>query len=40
MLRFKAGWVEPEIGPHDRTFEEYPEDSIDDWHRRRGLWVE
>jgi hypothetical protein len=40
MLRYKASWVEPDIGPDDLTFEEYPEDSIEDWHRKRGLWVD
>ena len=40
MLRFKASWVEPAIGPSDQSFEEYPEESIEDWHRRHGLWVD
>lgn len=40
MLRFKAGWVEPAIGPNDQSFDEYPEESIEDWHRKRGLWVD
>jgi len=40
MLRYKASWVEPAIGPHDRCFDEYPEESIEDWHRRRGLWID
>ncbi len=39
MLRFKPGWVVPELGPEDRSFELYPEQSIDDWHRTQGLWV-
>jgi hypothetical protein len=39
MLRYKAGWVEPAIGPEDQCFEEYPEESIEEWHRRRGLWI-
>ena len=39
MLAFKASWVEPEIGPHDTTFETYPDQSIADWHRSRGLWL-
>ena len=39
MLRYKAGWVRPEIGPDDQTFDLYPEQSIEDWHRSRGLWV-
>ncbi|WP_142848858.1 GFA family protein [Telmatospirillum sp. J64-1] len=40
MLRYKASWVEPQIGPEDETFDLYPVDSIEDWHRQRGLWVE
>jgi hypothetical protein len=40
MLRYKASWVVPAIGPRDLTFEEYPQQSIEDWHRQRGLWVD
>jgi hypothetical protein len=40
MLKYKANWVEPQIRKSDATFELYPEDSIEDWHRKRGLWVE
>ena len=40
MLRFKAAWVEPVLGPHDTVFDEYPEQSIEDWHRSRGLWLD
>lgn len=40
MLRYRASWVEPDIGPHDLTFELFPEQSIEEWHRSRGLWVE
>jgi hypothetical protein len=40
MLRYKACWVVPEIGPHDASFEEYPEQSIEQWHRQRGLWID
>ena len=39
MLRFKPSWVEPDFGPDDALFEEYPEQSIEAWHRSRGLWV-
>lgn len=34
MLGVKASWVEPEIGPLDRRFDEFPEESIADWHVR------
>lgn len=40
MLRYKPDWVVPRIEPDDATFEEYPEESIADWHKARGLWVE
>jgi hypothetical protein len=40
MLRFKADWVVPTIGPNDAVFDVYPEVSIEDWHRSRGLWVD
>lgn len=37
MLASKAGWVEPCIGENDKTFDEYPEESIAEWHERLGL---
>ena len=40
MLQFKAHWVAPHIGPSDRVFDLYPDQSIEDWHRSRGLWVD
>jgi hypothetical protein len=40
MLRFKPSWVEPDVGPDDATFDLYPTDSLEDWHRARGLWVD
>ncbi len=40
MLRFRASWVEPDIRPEDASFDLYPEESIEDWHRRNGLWID
>jgi hypothetical protein len=40
MLRYKAAWVEPAIGPNDFAFDLYPQESIERWHKRHGLWVE
>lgn len=40
MLAFKPGWVTPDVGPDDRCFEHYPEESLEDWHRARGLFVQ
>lgn len=37
MLGSKADWVEPAAGPNDLCFDEYPEESIAEWHRRHGL---
>ncbi len=37
MLGSKAGWVEPALGNQDRQFDDYPDESIADWHRRLGL---
>lgn len=37
MLAFKANWVVPRIGKHDQKFDEYPTESIADWHQRLGL---
>jgi hypothetical protein len=40
MLRFKPKWVRPQFGPGDQKFALYPKLSIEQWHRRRGLWLE
>jgi hypothetical protein len=40
MLRFKAPWVVPDIGPEDVSHDLYPDQSIEDWHRARGLWLD
>lgn len=37
MLGSKASWVPVETGDHDKCFDEYPEESIADWHQRLGL---
>jgi hypothetical protein len=39
MLGSRAGWVEPVVGLHDQCFDDYPEQSIEDWHRTRDLWI-
>ncbi|TDR89773.1 GFA family protein [Enterovirga rhinocerotis] len=39
MLRYKASWVRPRFGRKDRRFDLYPEESIEAWHKARGLWV-
>jgi hypothetical protein len=40
MLRYKPDWVEPDFGPRDARFDEYPEQSIEEWHKSRGVWVD
>ena len=40
MLKFKAPWVVPDVGRGDRKFQKYPKQSLEEWHRRRGLWVD
>lgn len=37
MLGSKAGWVIPAIGPQDKQFAGYPDESLADWHNRLGL---
>lgn len=37
MVGSKAGWVEVKSGPHDKCFDEYPDESIAEWHERLGL---
>lgn len=40
MLGFKANWVRPDIGPQDRCHAGLPQQSIEEWHRERGLWID
>jgi hypothetical protein len=37
MLGSKAGWVPVHAAADDRRFEEYPDESLAEWHRRMGL---
>jgi len=40
MLKYKAGWAEPRIGAGDKSFDLYPEQSIEEWHKDQGLWID
>jgi hypothetical protein len=40
MLNNAAPWAEIPAGPAHTHFAEYPEESIIDWHRKRGLTVD
>ena len=37
MLGSRCAWVPVAAGPHDLQFDEYPEESIAEWHARLGL---
>ncbi|MFC4350080.1 GFA family protein [Fodinicurvata halophila] len=37
LLDSKAGWVEPDVRENDKRFDGYPEESLAEWHERRGL---
>lgn len=37
MLGSKKQWVEPSAAPNDKRFDEYPEESIAQWHERLDL---
>jgi hypothetical protein len=41
MLEFAAPWCEvPKEGEGERHFDRYPEESIEEWHRRHDLFEE
>lgn len=40
MLSSKPGWVTPDIRDGDQAFDTYPDQSIEDWHRTRNLWID
>jgi hypothetical protein len=40
MLGSKPGWVPVEDRAHDLRFDAYPEQSLEEWHRERGLLSE
>ena len=37
LLSSKASWVPLSVGPDDKQFAEYPDQSLAAWHRRLGL---
>lgn len=37
MLGSKAPWVEIDRRPHDRCYDDYPDESLAEWHERLGL---
>ena len=40
LLRDKADWVEPQIGPGDEVHRGYSGVSIEEWHKHRKLWID
>jgi hypothetical protein len=38
MIDSKASWVAVSGGKGHRKFREYPDESIEDWHKTRGLY--
>ena len=38
MLDFKPDWVDVPVGPGHVHFARYPELSIEDWHKSKGLY--
>lgn len=37
MLGSRAGWAAPDVAEGDKCFEEYPDESLEAWHRRMGM---
>lgn len=40
LLDSKAEWVVPDIKPCDKEFSGYPEQSIEDWHKKLKIWID
>lgn len=40
MQDYKAAWIVPDIRDGDTVFARYPDQSIEDWHRTRNLWID
>ena len=40
LLGDKPTWVVPQVGEGDQLFDRYPDQSIEDWHKERGLWID
>ena len=37
MMTSKPGWVAADLREGDQVFDEYPDESLADWHKRMGL---
>ena len=40
MLKDKPDWIEVPQSETDDYFDRYPDLSLDDWHKKHGLWVD
>jgi hypothetical protein len=40
MLNYAAPWVEIPKDQNERHFPEFPDESLEEWHRRHGLYFE
>lgn len=40
LVKFKADWVVPNVGPDDQVFDFYPDESIEAWHKVHGRWID
>lgn len=38
FMRSKPGWLSVDIGPEDKVFDGYPDESIEEWHKRHGMY--
>ena len=38
MTRYAASWADPGQGPNVKSFDLYPDEGIEDWHKARGLY--
>jgi hypothetical protein len=38
MTRYAPAWADVPSGPGVTRFEQYTDCSIEEWHKRRGLW--
>jgi hypothetical protein len=38
MLDYKPSWCEVPEGPNEKHFARYPDEGIEDWHKKRGLY--
>jgi hypothetical protein len=40
LLGSKAGWVRLDARRNERRYDEYPDDSLEEWHRKHRLLSE